>query len=311
MKEEMTLNKHTKRVATLLAALAATAALAACGGSGSDDDDGTVSGQFEPVAGAPGGYANLAGEATLERVDGGTEISISLTGLQFDTAYEGHLHSGGCDQADPGGPHFKFDPSGSEEPPNEIHFEFVSSGEGAGEAEASSDREVPIGDAGSVVLHLAAEDEEVSSSTSSDGVETVFVHEGVDHGDEGHGSEDGHGDDHGGGGGAHQHSGKIACAQLEGGSVETAGTATETTIVVENGEPVGGVQELEYGAGDEIAFRVESDVADEVHVHGYDISEDVPAGGTATLSFPAEIEGIFEVELEGRAEQIAEIRVNP
>jgi hypothetical protein len=83
------------------------------------------------------------------------------------------------------------------------------------------------------------------------------------------------------------------------------------TIVVRGGEPVGGVEELEYDAGDEIRFEVSSDVADEVHVHGYDLMQDVAAGGTASFDFPAEIEGIFEVELEGRGEQIAELRVNP
>jgi uncharacterized protein YdeI (BOF family) len=83
------------------------------------------------------------------------------------------------------------------------------------------------------------------------------------------------------------------------------------TIVIRNGEPVGGIKELEYDAGDEIRFEVTSDVADEVHVHGYDLMQDVSAGGTVSFDFPAEIEGIFEAELEGRKEQIAEIRVNP
>lgn len=83
------------------------------------------------------------------------------------------------------------------------------------------------------------------------------------------------------------------------------------TIVVKTGEPVGGVQELEYSAGDQIRFDVDSDVADEIHIHGYDLTKDVPAGGAVSFSFPAEIEGIFEVELEDRAEQIAELRVNP
>jgi hypothetical protein len=83
------------------------------------------------------------------------------------------------------------------------------------------------------------------------------------------------------------------------------------TIVIRNGEPVGGIKELEYDAGDEIRFEVTSDVADEVHIHGYDLMQDVPAGGTVSFDFPAEIEGIFEAELEGRKEQIAEIRVNP
>jgi hypothetical protein len=83
------------------------------------------------------------------------------------------------------------------------------------------------------------------------------------------------------------------------------------TIVIRNGEPVGGIKELEYSAGDEIRFEVSSDVADEVHVHGYDLMQDVPAGGTVSFDFLAEIEGIFEAELEGRKEQIAEITVNP
>ena len=83
------------------------------------------------------------------------------------------------------------------------------------------------------------------------------------------------------------------------------------TIVVRNGEPVGGIQELEYSAGDQIRFNVKSDVADEIHVHGYDLMQDVPKGGEVSFDFPAAIEGIFEVELEGRREQIAELRVNP
>lgn len=83
------------------------------------------------------------------------------------------------------------------------------------------------------------------------------------------------------------------------------------TIVVRNGEPVGGVTELEYDAGEQVRFRVRSDAADEIHVHGYDVEEEIPAGGTATLSFPADIEGIFEVELHESEAQIAELRVNP
>lgn len=83
------------------------------------------------------------------------------------------------------------------------------------------------------------------------------------------------------------------------------------TIVVRNGAPVGGVEELDYDAGDQIRFRVKSDISEEIHVHGYDIAKDVEAGSSVTFSFPADIEGIFEVELEERAEQIAELTVNP
>jgi len=82
-------------------------------------------------------------------------------------------------------------------------------------------------------------------------------------------------------------------------------------IVVEGGKPRGGVQKLDYKQGDRIQFVVASDVADEIHVHGYDVKKDVPAGGTVRFSFPARIEGVFEIELEGRKQQIAQLKVNP
>lgn len=83
------------------------------------------------------------------------------------------------------------------------------------------------------------------------------------------------------------------------------------TIVVKNGKPMGGVRNLTYNKGEQIRFKVESDVSDEVHVHGYDIMKDVKAGGSVSFDFPANIEGVFEAELEGRKEQIIELTVNP
>ena len=83
------------------------------------------------------------------------------------------------------------------------------------------------------------------------------------------------------------------------------------TIVIEGGEPVGGVAELEYEKGDEIEFFVESDVADHVHLHGYNVFEDVTPGERIKFSVPATLEGVYEVELEDRVVPIAEITVNP
>ena len=83
------------------------------------------------------------------------------------------------------------------------------------------------------------------------------------------------------------------------------------TIVIKHGKPVGGIRELTYNKGEQIHFIVDSDVSDEVHMHGYDIMKDVKAGGTVSFDFPASIEGVFEAELEGRKEQIIELTVNP
>ncbi|HKT83255.1 MAG TPA: hypothetical protein VJQ84_05395 [Solirubrobacterales bacterium] len=89
------------------------------------------------------------------------------------------------------------------------------------------------------------------------------------------------------------------------------GAPAITTIVIKHGKPVGGVAQLTYDEGERVRFKVESDVSDEVHMHGYDIGKDVKAGGSVTFDFPATIEGVFEAELEDRAEQILELTVNP
>jgi hypothetical protein len=94
-------------------------------------------------------------------------------------------------------------------------------------------------------------------------------------------------------------------------NTQTTKPDVTTVVVDENGEPVGGVDEITVHTGEEVRFRVKSAIAEEIHVHGYDLMKDVPAGGTVSFAFPAEIEGIFEAELEGRAEQILELRVEP
>jgi hypothetical protein len=73
----------------------------------------------------------------------------------------------------------------------------------------------------------------------------------------------------------------------------------------------GKVTKLRFTEGDTVRFRVRADTSDEVHVHGYDLMKDVTPGKTITFSFPARITGIFEIELEGAGEQIAQLRVDP
>jgi hypothetical protein len=98
----------------------------------------------------------------------------------------------------------------------------------------------------------------------------------------------------------------------------TTGTATEPaappappTVRVVNAKPQGGVKKLNFDKGDQIRFRIVSDTADEIHVHGYDLMKDVPKDGSVTFSFKGSIDGRFVVELEGHGEQIAELDVAP
>jgi hypothetical protein len=87
--------------------------------------------------------------------------------------------------------------------------------------------------------------------------------------------------------------------------------ASIPTIVVRDEKPVGGVQDLSLETGERIQFIVKSDVTDEVHLHGYDVSKPVKAGGSVEFDVLGAIDGIFEVELEGRGVPLAEVTVNP
>jgi hypothetical protein len=71
------------------------------------------------------------------------------------------------------------------------------------------------------------------------------------------------------------------------------------------------VVKLRFTEGETVRFRARSETAEEIHVHGYDRYVDLPAGETVTESFKATITGIFEIELHGAGEQIAELRVDP
>lgn len=73
----------------------------------------------------------------------------------------------------------------------------------------------------------------------------------------------------------------------------------------------GGPKQLSVQQGTKAVLLVHSALADEVHLHGYDLSQDVAAGGTTRIRFTATIPGRFEVELESRKLPIAEVEVTP
>jgi FtsP/CotA-like multicopper oxidase with cupredoxin domain len=71
------------------------------------------------------------------------------------------------------------------------------------------------------------------------------------------------------------------------------------------------VTKIEVKQGDTVRFRVRSPVAEEVHVHTYDIMKELAPNKTVSVSFKATITGIFDIEFEHAGQQIAELRVDP
>ena len=80
-------------------------------------------------------------------------------------------------------------------------------------------------------------------------------------------------------------------------------------VVVVGGVPENGIVRATVQKGKQVVLVVRSDVADEVHLHGYDVKRDVAAGGTARLPFVADLAGRFEVELEERHVLLAQVTV--
>ena len=105
----------------------------------------------------------------------------------------------------------------------------------------------------------------------------------------------------------------LALAGCGGGSTSSSTTTASgpvtITVQIKGGKPVGGIQRATAKKGETVALVVHSDVADEVHFHGYDLHKDVEAGGTARIQFQASLTGVFEAELESRKLQIAELTV--
>jgi hypothetical protein len=69
------------------------------------------------------------------------------------------------------------------------------------------------------------------------------------------------------------------------------------------------IERFELERGERVVLVVRADVADHVHLHGYDLMSDVAPGMPARIAFRATIPGQFEVELEDRHQQIAQLTV--
>jgi heme/copper-type cytochrome/quinol oxidase subunit 2 len=82
------------------------------------------------------------------------------------------------------------------------------------------------------------------------------------------------------------------------------------SVTVRGGKVGGDTGRVAVPLGSPVVLAVSSDVADEIHVHGYDLKKDVPAGGTAALTFTASKPGVWEVELENAKLALLQLQVS-
>lgn len=95
-----------------------------------------------------------------------------------------------------------------------------------------------------------------------------------------------------------------------GGSNPSTATPVVIPIAVAGGKVTGG-GDVTVKQGSEVTLSVTSDVADEVHIHGYDVKANVTPKRPVIITFTATATGKFEVELEEAALPLAEITVAP
>ena len=71
----------------------------------------------------------------------------------------------------------------------------------------------------------------------------------------------------------------------------------QLAVQVAGGKVTGDTGRVPVPVGDHVTLTITSDVADAVHVHGYDLTTALTPGTPAELTFDATIPGVFEVEL--------------
>ena len=89
-----------------------------------------------------------------------------------------------------------------------------------------------------------------------------------------------------------------------------------TRIQLQGGQVVGGPKTIEVSQGEQVRIAISSDAGDELHLHGYDITQTVEPGGRAVFNLKANLEGVFELESHvaedaGRSPLVANLVVNP
>ena len=89
-----------------------------------------------------------------------------------------------------------------------------------------------------------------------------------------------------------------------------------TRIRLRQGSVIGGARTIRATSGETVRIVVTSDTADELHLHGYDITRKAAPGKPARFVFRTKAEGLFEMESHtaedaGREPLVAKVEVRP
>ena len=92
--------------------------------------------------------------------------------------------------------------------------------------------------------------------------------------------------------------------------VVTPDDAQAVSVTVAGGEITGDTGRVEVPQGTKVRLSVTSDVADEIHVHGFDLTAALSPGQATQLEFVADRPGIFEVELHDARQVLTRLQIS-
>jgi hypothetical protein len=92
--------------------------------------------------------------------------------------------------------------------------------------------------------------------------------------------------------------------------VVTPDDARTVSVTVAGGEVTGDTGRVEVPLGTRVRLSVTADVADEIHVHGFDLYQDVSPGQASQLEFVADRAGVYEVELHDARQVLTRLQIS-
>ena len=75
------------------------------------------------------------------------------------------------------------------------------------------------------------------------------------------------------------------------------GEGMRIEVRIAGGQVSGDTGRVPVAVGTQVTLAITSDAADQAHLHGYDIEQELTPGEPAEMAFDATIPGVFEVEL--------------
>jgi hypothetical protein len=103
----------------------------------------------------------------------------------------------------------------------------------------------------------------------------------------------------------------------KGGNSSNVDTGVQK-FVVKGSQVEGGTRDVTVNKGDQVTLEATANFDFALHLHGYELEKEGKPGQMVRISFPATIDGEFEIEVhhlvngeEASAVQVGTLRVNP